>query len=205
MNVKNIDPESSQRLPETDVAILGLLTEKPSYGYEIEQRVSSRGMRNWTRMEQSSIYNSLRRLERNGLVESVKKEVDGRLRKIYHPTSQGSHFLQREVFTYLSIPAKELTNFDLGLANIYALSWDKAVEALARYLTSLEEGIDFLDSSAKAMRRYGIPIAAWLIERPLVDCRARAQWIKDFLEELKHTPFPGESDKKSQTRGEADE
>lgn len=186
---------SHDKLPETDVAVLGLLTEKPSYGYEIEQRVSSRGMRNWTRMEQSSIYNSLRRLERNGLVKSEKKEVDGRLRKIYHPTAEGSQALRKEVYAYLSAPAKELTNFDLGLANIYALSWDKAVEALTTYLASLEEGMGFLDSSARSMRRFGIPIAAWLFERPLAECRARAQWIEGFLEELKDTEFPAVSGK----------
>lgn len=195
MNVKTNEQESQERLPETDVALLGLLTEKPSYGYEIEQRVESRGMRNWTRMEQSSIYNSLRRLEANGLVRFEKKEVEGRLRKIYHPTPEGARSLRDEIYRYLSVPAKELTNFDLGLANIFALSWDKAVEALTSYLAALEEGIEFLDASAKIMRRGNFSIAAWLFERPRAECRARAQWIAEFLDELKNTTFPEESGK----------
>src|SRR5512136_3052053 len=103
--------EKMGKLPETDVVVLGLLSEKPSYGYEIEQRVQSRGMRNWTRMEQSSIYNSLRRLERNGLVRSERKEADGRLRRIYYPTEQGASSLQNEVYHYLSAPSKELSDF----------------------------------------------------------------------------------------------
>lgn len=61
MHINNLKSGLQNKLAETDVAVLGLLAEKPSYGYEIEQRVSSRGMRNWTRMEQSSIYNSLDR------------------------------------------------------------------------------------------------------------------------------------------------
>lgn len=190
MHRNNLKSGLQNKLAETDVAVLGLLAEKPSYGYEIEQRVSSRGMRNWTRMEQSSIYNSLRRLERKGLVRSERKEVDGRLRRIYVPTTEGSKTLAQEVYNNLSIPAKELTNFDLGLCNIYAIGREKAIDALMHYNRALEETISFFDSNAKKMRAFGIPIAAWLFERPSAECRARVQWIREFIEELKKAEFP---------------
>jgi len=182
----------SSKLPETDVAVLGLLTEKPSYGYELEQRVKARGMRSWARMEQSSIYNSLRRLERKGFVYFERKGAEGRLRKIFFPTRLGTQALENQVYEHLSIPVKELTNFDLGLGNIYALERHKAIEALARYRNSLEEGIQFLSSSARRMRTFGIPIAAWLFERPLVEARARSEWVKNFIDELEQSKFPGE-------------
>lgn len=187
MNRKNLPP-----LPETDIAVLGLLMEKPSYGYEIEQRVESRGMRAWTRIEQSSIYNSLKRLERNGLVRSERKETRGRLRRIYYPTEEGSKALQFEVYRMLSEPAKEITNFDLGLGNIYALPREEAIEALTEYRKTLEKGIEFLGANAKKMRAFGIPIAAWLFERPLAEMQARASWLKGFIKELKQSRFPAE-------------
>jgi DNA-binding PadR family transcriptional regulator len=179
-----------RKLAETDVVVLGLLLEKPSYGYELEQRVSTRGMRNWTRMEQSSIYNSLRRLERNGLVRSEKKEAGGRLRRFFYPTDEGASALQAEVYTLLSTPAKELSDFDLALGNIYALSRDEAIDALSLYLKSLEKSEAFLETNARRMRTFGVPIAAWLFERPLAESRARAEWIKGFMQELQNAPFP---------------
>lgn len=196
MTVKNSDQkESRERFPETDVAVLGLLAEKPSYGYELERRVDSRNMRNWTRMEQSSIYNSLKRLERKGLVSSERKEADGRLRRIYYPTESGYRALKEQVYTYISVPQKELTGFDLGVGNIYALSREEVIKALTAYNESLEKGIEFLRVSAERMRTFGISIAAWLFERPLAEAKARSLWISQFIEELKETNFPNEEEK----------
>jgi DNA-binding PadR family transcriptional regulator len=187
----------SEQLPDTDIAVLGLLMEKPSYGYEIEQRVESRGYRNWTNIEQSSIYNSLRRLERNGLVRSEKKEAEGRLRRIYHPTDEGIQTLQNEVYRLLSDPPRPVSGFDLGIANIYALSRDKAIQALQRYRQSQQQGVEFLREHAERMRSLGVVVAAWLFERPAAELAARVVWLDKTIEELKTLQFPSESGNKS--------
>lgn len=180
-------------LPDTDIAILGLLMENPSYGYEIEQRVESRGYRNWTNIEQSSIYNSLKRLERNGLVSSEKKEVEGKLRRIFHPTEKGIVALQTEVYRLLSDPPRPILSFDLGIANIYALSRERAIEALKHYRESQQKGVEFLREHAERMRSLGVVVAAWLFERPMVEIKARISWLDGTIEEIKQTRFPGEN------------
>jgi DNA-binding PadR family transcriptional regulator len=187
----------NEQLPDTDIAVLGLLMEKPSYGYEIEQRVESRGYRNWTNIEQSSIYNSLRRLERNGLVSSEKKEVEGRLRRIYHPTEKGVEALRSEVYRLLSDPPRPVSSFDLGIANIYALSRDKAIEALQRYRQSQQEGVEFLREHGERMRSFGVVVAAWLFERPMTELAARVAWLDKTIEEIKTLQFPSESGNES--------
>ncbi len=185
--------ESQEKLPDTDIAILGLLMEKPSYGYELEQRIQSRGYRNWTNIEQSSIYNSLRRLERNGLVNSEKKEAEGRLRRIYYPTGQGVRTLQNEVYRLLSDPPRPISGFDLGIANIYALSRDKAIEALQCYRQSQLEGIEFLRERGASMRKFGVVVAAWLFERPRTELEARVAWLDKTIKELETLQFPSQS------------
>jgi DNA-binding PadR family transcriptional regulator len=55
-------------MTNAETAILTLLAEQPRYGYEIEQIIAERGMREWTEIGFSSIYNLLKKLEREGLV-----------------------------------------------------------------------------------------------------------------------------------------
>jgi DNA-binding PadR family transcriptional regulator len=43
--------------------LLGLVAETPSHAYNIDQRIKERGMRNWTNIGTSSIYNIINNLE----------------------------------------------------------------------------------------------------------------------------------------------
>ena len=46
-----------------ELAILSLIAEKPRHGYDIEQVIEARGMREWTEIGFSSIYYLLNKLE----------------------------------------------------------------------------------------------------------------------------------------------
>ena len=50
-------------LTDGELLVLGLLAEMPRHGYELEQVIAQRSMREWTRIGFSSISNSLRSLE----------------------------------------------------------------------------------------------------------------------------------------------
>jgi DNA-binding PadR family transcriptional regulator len=70
-------------------ALLGLLLERPSYGYELAQRVDARMGPAW-RLTTSSIYPVLDRLESDQLIERAVKDLPGRSRQreriMYHAT-----------------------------------------------------------------------------------------------------------------------
>ena len=51
---------------EAELMILGLLAERPRHGYEIEEVIEARGMREWTAIGFSSIYYLLNKLEKGG-------------------------------------------------------------------------------------------------------------------------------------------
>ena len=59
---------SDPGINERELAILGLLCEKPLYGYTIEKIIEERGMRHWTDIGFSSIYYVLKRLESRNLI-----------------------------------------------------------------------------------------------------------------------------------------
>jgi DNA-binding PadR family transcriptional regulator len=70
-------------------ALLGLLLERPGYGYELAQRMNERMGPAW-RLTPSSIYPVLERLESEQLVHRTVKEMSGRQRQrervMYHAT-----------------------------------------------------------------------------------------------------------------------
>ncbi|MBN1315338.1 MAG: helix-turn-helix transcriptional regulator, partial [Anaerolineales bacterium] len=71
-------------MTNAELAILSLIAEQPLHGYEIEQIIKKRGMRNWTEIGFSSIYYLLRKLEREGLISSRLENVGrGPARKVF--------------------------------------------------------------------------------------------------------------------------
>ena len=63
-----------------ELAILGLLKERPMHGYELRKQLSQKLGLFWT-VSFGSLYPTLKKLERRGLVEKVAPEVDGRSRR----------------------------------------------------------------------------------------------------------------------------
>ena len=73
-----------------DAIILRALSGKDSYGYEILKSVAT-ASRGEYEMKEPSLYTSLKRLEKQGFVESYwGDETQGARRKYYHVTPSGS-------------------------------------------------------------------------------------------------------------------
>ncbi|HIP96867.1 MAG TPA: hypothetical protein EYH32_06595 [Anaerolineae bacterium] len=53
-------------MTNAELAILSLIAEQPRHGYEIEQVIEERRMREWTEIGFTSIYYLLKKLERGG-------------------------------------------------------------------------------------------------------------------------------------------
>lgn len=125
-------------MTNAELAILGLVSERPRHGYEIEQVIEERGMRNWTEIGFSSIYYLLKKLEGEELVESYLEEAErGPARKVYLPTTAGREALQRGTLDALAVPRPWSFPVLLGLAHIPALPLDQAQASLVRYRESI--------------------------------------------------------------------
>ena len=84
-------------MTNAELAILGLIVEQPRHGYEVEQVIDERGMRDWTEVGFSSIYFLLNKLEKAGSILSHIEPAAGRgpSRKVYHPTQKGIQVLRQ--------------------------------------------------------------------------------------------------------------
>jgi PadR family transcriptional regulator, regulatory protein PadR len=75
-----------------EMLMLEVISQGPTYGYEIAQTVSVRS-RGYFDLKEGSLYPALHRLEEQKLVKSSWQEVDGRRRKYYELTSAGGNVL----------------------------------------------------------------------------------------------------------------
>lgn len=71
------------------VLILGLLAERPMYGYEILQEAGRRSAREF-QLKEGSLYPALHKMQRDGFLKSAwKHHESGRQRKYYALTAKG--------------------------------------------------------------------------------------------------------------------
>ena len=56
-------------MTKNELVVLGLLSEKPMYGYQLYQEIERREMEHWAQVNLASIYNTLNRLQKDKLIE----------------------------------------------------------------------------------------------------------------------------------------
>lgn len=103
--------------PSTRLAVLGLLLERPSWGYELVarfERTFGEGPARWE-VTHAAIYQALRRLERDGMIE-IDGEMDERwldspqrrMRQKYRVTGDGARSMREWLVTPMpSRPSQE--------------------------------------------------------------------------------------------------
>lgn len=162
-------------MTNAELAVLGLVAEAPRHGYEIEQLIQQRGMRNWTEVGFSSIYYILDKLEKRSWIRSHLEPAAGRgpSRRVYAIQPDGQAAWHQATLELLSSPAHG-SPFLLGLAGIPGIQPEDVVAALRDYrraalkrLADLEQAWqqdpnlpDFLNS----MFEYGSNLAQAEIE-----------------------------------------
>ena len=77
---------------KVEVVVLGLLAEEPIYGYDLLERFRSRSMGFWVELGKASVYQALRRLERDGSIGGRAQEGrEGPDRRVFRITRPGGN------------------------------------------------------------------------------------------------------------------
>jgi DNA-binding PadR family transcriptional regulator len=172
-------------MTNAELAILSLIVEKPRHGYEVEQVIEARGMRNWTDIGFSSIYYLLNKLKAKGLISVVQQQTEGRgpARKVYQTTKAGYQEWYQKSLETLRSPAQQLVPFLLGLSVLPAFKMEKALEAIQAYLTSLEERRAELIRTEEGQKPIPPHVATMFdYSRAMIDCEI--QWIDGLIHDL---------------------
>jgi DNA-binding PadR family transcriptional regulator len=170
-------------MTNAELAVLSLVVEQPRYGYEIEQVIEVRGMRDWTDVGFSSIYYLLNKLEKDGLIVSQLQQPEGKgpARKVFGITQIGRETHLAGVIEALSTPQQTNSSFLLGLSNLPFLSTDQALEALDTYRTQLEERL--VGILARAETQLPLPpFVEAMFSYSQVLIEAEINWVKNFAQ-----------------------
>jgi DNA-binding PadR family transcriptional regulator len=125
-------------MTDAELAILSLVAEGPQHGYQIQQAIEARSVREWAAIGFSSVYYVLNKLEQDGLLDStVSPSERGPARKVYSLTQAGTNILQTAIADLLSTPQPPGAGFAIGLANLHVLRPEQVRHALDTYESRL--------------------------------------------------------------------
>ncbi len=176
----------TKTVTDAELAVMSLLAEKPMHGYQIEQIIEERGMREWTNIGFSSIYYILEKLRKIGWLENVLEYGEGKgpARQIYSLTNTGSDVWKKAVISTLSHPRRSSSNFQLGLSNLLLLEKEHIMLALEEYVKELEQKNQQL---MEKLTNYGENLpwnASAMFDLSLAQIKTELDWVKAFIEKI---------------------
>ncbi len=169
---------------KVEVVVLGLLAEEPLYGYDLLGRFRARSMGFWVEVGKASVYQVLRRLEREGLITGRSQEgPEGPDRRVYRLTRTGRIRLTaglEERFA-ASEPYESGAGLAFGFAHLLsATQARKAVDAREAALHELLDAAKAERSRTAADRGASRAVSSAMLERQEMLARAELAWIKSF-------------------------
>lgn len=167
------------------LAVLGLLMEQPLHGYAIEELVDERGMRNWTPIGFSSIYQVLDQLVTSGWAHVRVEPAPGRgkERRVHHVTTEGRHYWEAKALSALADVEGDQGDFLMALSGLPFLDEAAAVEALQRRVGRLGSRLADLDRDLTSVRPVPSHVEA-MFAYTSSRLACERDWTRSYLAEL---------------------
>lgn len=165
-------------LTPAELTLLGLLVEKPRHGYELEEVITERGMREWTEIGFSSIYYLLGRLRTKGLVTGTAG-AGPKARKVHAPTEEGRRVCAEATERAIAEVRPVFPPLLVGLANLPVVPPARLRDALDRRAAALAERHEAVRQAAAAQP--GMPdFVRAIFDHALGQLAAEQSWLSDF-------------------------
>ncbi|NDU72306.1 hypothetical protein GWI34_06665 [Actinomadura sp. DSM 109109] len=168
-------------LTPAELTLLGLLVEEPRHGYELDEVISARGMREWTEIGFSSIYYLLARLRDRGLITEVEAPRGGRgkARRVYGPTPEGRRACALAAEAAVAELRPVFPPVLVGLANQPVIPPERLRAALDRRAEALAERTAAIEAARDATP--GMPaFVRAIFDHTLGQLAAERQWLSDY-------------------------
>lgn len=163
-------------LTAAELTVLGLVIERPQHGYDLEQVIERRGIRQWTDIGFSSIYYLLTRLERRGLLHVPEAPAAAKSRRVFHATAEGREVAARNALAFIAEARPVPYPLLVGVANLPLLSERQYARALRTRLARLDARI----AAVRAVQRAQAPLplaAREVFSYSLSLMEAERQWL----------------------------
>ncbi|MGH3714668.1 MAG: PadR family transcriptional regulator [Micromonosporaceae bacterium] len=168
-------------LTPAELTLLGLLVEKPRHGYELDDVISTRGMREWTEIGFSSIYYLLARLRDRGLITEIdtRRPARGKARRVYGPTAEGRRACARSAEAAVAELRPVFPPLLVGLANQPVIAPERLRAALDRRAAALTEKIAAIGAARDAQPEMPDFVRA-IFDYALGQLAAEQQWLATY-------------------------
>jgi DNA-binding PadR family transcriptional regulator len=181
----------TKSLTDAELLVLGLVAEMPRHGYQLEQVIEQRTMREWTQIGFSSIYFVLGRLATMGLVAAKRAagaSANARARKRYSATKAGRRALVGQTLAALGTVRPTHSSVLLGMINWPVLERDDALGALQARRGAIEAEVARL--SAIQIDQQPLPdFVEALFEHSIGQLKAEADWVSSTLDYMTSKPW----------------
>jgi DNA-binding PadR family transcriptional regulator len=165
-----------------EVAILGLLKERPMHGYQLSQELTAQLGGFW-RVSYGSLYPTLRRLERQGAVEpnagSEAPTAGRRRRTTYRITEVGERLFLELLEERPQETQTEDTRFRMRLAFFKYLPPETRVRLMERRRAALEDRLSSITTSLDAGGRDDYAVA--LMRHGRDATRSDIEWLNGLI------------------------
>lgn len=167
------------------LAILGLLVEQPLHGYGIERLIEERGMRNWTPIGFSSIYQMLDQLVQNGWAEVAIEPAParGKERRVHHITDDGRRHWETQALSALADVDADPGSVLMALSGLPFLDPAAATEGLEQRAYGLDSRLDELHRDLAAACPVPPHVEAMF---SFVESRLTGErdWVRSYLADI---------------------
>lgn len=170
-----------EELTPAELTLLGLVVERPRYGYELDEVITTRGMREWTEIGFSSIYYLLGKLRAKGLVAEVEADRPrgNTTRRVFAATPEGRRACTRAAEAAIAELRPVFPHVLVGLANQPAIPPDRLRVALDRRAEALTARVAQVRAAAEGQRHAPEFVSA-IFDFALRQLAAEQEWLAAY-------------------------
>jgi DNA-binding PadR family transcriptional regulator len=171
------------------IAILGLLLERPMHPYEMFQTFVARAEDRIVKVRPGSLYHTVERLDRDGLVRATGTEREGNRpeRTTYEITDAGHDRMLERITEMLADWKYEYPEFPLALAEAHNLPRDTVIRLLQKRVLALRGQLELVGRAVDQVEDKNLERKYWLEASYLrVLTQAETDWVESLIVELKN-------------------
>lgn len=166
-----------------ELAILGLLKDRPMHGYQLSRELGE-SLGGFWRVSYGSLYPTLRRLESQGQVESVPGDGSSAARRknVYRITEKGERLFFELLQETPGDNASEDSRFRVRLAFFRYLPPETRIRVLERRRAYLEDRLGTITDSLRASREKADDYTLALIEHGRAATESDIDWLQSLID-----------------------
>jgi DNA-binding PadR family transcriptional regulator len=169
------------------ISVLALLVEAPMHPYEMYQLLRKRRNDRIVKVRPGSLYHTVERLARQGLVEATGTERAGNRpeRTTYAVTPEGRRTLETRVVELIETVVYEFPIFPVALSEAHNLTRRDAMVRLTRRADDLDARVEETEQAIEEARSRDVDEAYWIAADYLrVMLAAERDWLRTTIDRL---------------------